>query len=177
MDHGTDSAKEQRGICLSEKEEFCDQIRQNAGAMYRLAYALMHNDEDASEVLSEAIYRAYKNYTTLRNPQAFKTWILKIVHNTAVEMIRKNARLVPLEQTEQLPTTAFKEDLTTRILLREAVESLKQPYRTVTVLYYYENLSVNEIAKITKTHRVTVRQQLTRSRKMLFEKLKEDFKK
>ena len=171
MDHGTDSAKEQRGICLSEKEEFCDQIRQNAGAMYRLAYALMHNDEDASEVLSEAIYRAYKNYTKLRNPQAFKTWIL------AVEMIRKNARLVPLEQTEQLPTTAFKEDLTTRILLREAVESLKQPYRTVTVLYYYENLSVNEIAKITKTHRVTVRQQLTRSRKMLFEKLKEDVEK
>lgn len=57
----------------------------------------------------------------------------------------------------------------------EAVNSLKQPYRTVVVLFYYENLSVSKIAQITSTNMVTVKKQLSRARKMLREILKEDF--
>ena len=59
--------------------------------------------------------------------------------------------------------------------LREAVNSLKQPYRTVVVLFYYENLSVSKIAQITNTNVVAVKKQLSRARKMLREILKEDF--
>ena len=55
------------------------------------------------------------------------------------------------------------------------MKSLKQPYRTVIVLHYYEDLSILQIAKITNATTVTVKQRLSRARKQLREILKEDF--
>ena len=65
--------------------------------------------------------------------------------------------------------------LLTTISLQEAVKSLKQPYRTVITLYYYEDFSIAQIAKITDTSMVTVKQRLFRARKQLREILKEGF--
>ena len=66
-------------------------------------------------------------------------------------------------------------EMATRLTVKNAVDRLKQPYRTVVVLFYYENLSVSKIAQITGANVVSVRQQLSRARKMLRETLKEDF--
>ncbi len=159
---------------LTAKEEFCEQIRLYEKSMYQLAYSMVKNEHDAGEIISESIYRAYKSYPSLRNQKAFKTWILRIVHNTAMEEIRKNKKAIPIERLEE--TMADEEnDITAKIAVRQAVENLKQPYRTVTVLFYYENLSIAKIAHITNCNVLAVRKQLSRARKMLSEMLKEDF--
>ncbi len=160
---------------MNIKEEFCENIRLYEKSMYHLAYSIVRNDADASEIISESIYRAYKNYGSLKNKKAFKTWILRIVHNTAVEMIRKNAKFITMDEIKEDIGGSIKHDITTKITVREAVESLKQPYRTVTVLFYYENLSLSQIAYITNTNIIAVKKQLSRARKKLLEILKEDF--
>lgn len=157
---------------MTDKDEFCKYIRQYENAMYSLAFSIVRNEADAAEVLSEAVYRAYKNLASLKNPKAFKTWILRIVHNTAIELIRKNSKTF---LTEEVPQASVDESFETSLDLRKAVESLKQPYRTVVILFYYENFSVSEIAQITGSNPVAVKQQLSRARKMLKEFLKEDF--
>lgn len=162
---------------MNTKEEFCENIRLCEKAMYHLAFSLMGNDADAGDVISESIYRAYKNLNTLKQKSAFKAWILQIVHNTAVETIRKNSKIIPLEEFQS--TTIYNEecDITTRITVQEAIKNLKQPYQTVIILYYYENLSIIDISRITNTSIVSVKKQLSRARKMLLEVLKEDFEK
>ena len=160
---------------MSTKEEFCRNVRLYEKSMYYLAYSIVRNEADAGEVISESIFRAYKNYSALKSEKHFKAWMLQIVHNTAVELIRKNSKYIPVEQMEETGSGDFGIEIITKIAVREAVESLKQPYRTVTVLYYYENLPVKAIARITGTNIVTVKKQLSRSRKMLLEMLKEDF--
>ena len=100
---------------------------------------------------------------------------MRIVHNTAVEMIRKNSKIIPMGEIPDFPDDNLENDITTRLTVREAVNRLKQPYRTVVVLFYYENLSVSKIAQITSTNMFTVKKQLSRARKMLREILKEDF--
>lgn len=160
---------------MTDKDEFCEYIRLYEKAMYSLAFSIVRNESDAGEVICESIYRAYKNLDSLKSNHSFKPWILKIVHNTAVEMIRKNAKIVPAEEIEDAVDHDTENDITTRITLRGAVNSLKQPYRTVVVLFYYENLSVTKIGQITNTSAITVRQQLSRARRMLRESLKEDF--
>lgn len=160
---------------MTEKEEFCENVRLCENAMYSLAYSIVKNDSDAGEIISESIYRAYKNLDTLKNKKAFKSWMLQIVHNTAVEMIRKNSKVIPMEEIEDTAGESGENEVATKFVLREAVKSLKQPYRTVVVLFYYENLSVSKIAQITNTNVVAVKQQLSRARKMLREILKEDF--
>ena len=163
-------------VILTEKDEFCNYIRMNESAMYYLAFSLVGNESDVEDVISESIYRAYKNYHSLKNKKAFKTWMLRIVYNTAVELIRRDSRMVPVEKITDNAGEDIREEITTRIAVREAVESLKQPYRTVTILFYYDNLTIAEIAQVTNTKIVTVKQQLSRSRKMLLEILKEDFR-
>lgn len=79
---------------------------------------------------------------------------------------------------EEIPETAesvTEEKLTAHITLKAAVDSLEQPYRTTVVLFYYENLSVLEIAQITETTPAAVKKRLSRARNMLRELLKEDF--
>ncbi len=157
-----------------QKERFCEYIREYENAMYAVAFSVVQNESDAAEVLSESVYRAYKNLPSLRNPKAFKSWLLRIVHNTAVEEIRKHGKCIP---TDSFPEAEAEErvEITTKLALREAVESLPQPYRTVVVLFYYENLPTSDIANITQTAEPNVRKQLSRARGMLKELLKEDF--
>lgn len=175
MDKRKDRRNFSGGTTLIGKEEFCSQVRLCEESMYRLAYSIMRNDADAGEVVSEAVFRAYKNLDGFKNTASFKTWILRIVHNTAVETVRKNSRNILTEEFEETSLGKQEEDTALKLTLREAVESLKQPYRTAVILFYYENLSAAKIAKITGTSGAAVKQQLSRSRKMLRELLKEDF--
>lgn len=175
MDKRKDRRHFRGGIALNSKEEFCSQMRLCEEAMYRLAYSIVRNEADAAEVVSEAIFRAYKNLGGFRNMASFKTWMLRIVHNTAVETVRKNSRSMLTDEFAETSLGKHEEDTALKMTLREAVEGLKQPYRTVVVLFYYENLSAAKIAEITGTSGAAVKQQLSRARKMLLELLKEDF--
>lgn len=159
---------------MNDKDEFCEHIRLCESAMYSLAFSIVRNEADAGEVISESIYRAYKNLNTLKSKTRFKPWILRIVHNTAVEMIRHNARTIPVEEFDDIPTNRNKTEHITSLDLRHAVERLRQPYRTVVVLFYYENLSISTIARITNTNMVAVKKQLSRARKMLRDFLRVD---
>ena len=175
MDHKTNGFTDRGEMILTDKDAFCEHIRLCENAMYSLAFSIVRNDSDAGEIISDSIYRAYKNLDTLKNENSFKPWILRIVHNTAVEMIRKNSKTIPMEETPDISDDSSENDIITRHTVREAVNNLKQPYRTVVVLFYYENLSVSKIAQITSTSIVNVKKQLSRARKMLREILKEDF--
>lgn len=160
---------------MTDKDTFCEQIRLQEKAMYALALSLVRNEADAAEVISEAIFRAYKNLDTLKNIQAFKPWILRIVHNTAVELIRKNSKFISLDEAK-IVFDSHENQIITSLSLKEAVQRLKQPYRTAVVLYYYEDLSLLQTARITNATIVTVKQRLSRARKQLREILKEDFR-
>ena len=159
-----------------DKDTFCEQIRLHEKAMYDLAFSLVRNDTDAADIISEAILRAYKNLNSLKSKKAFKTWILKIILNTAVEYIRKNTRIIPIQ--EVVIAGEFEEtDTETKLTVWQAVNTLKEPYRTDIILYYYEDLRIDEIAKITNTNAIVTKQHLSRARKKLREILKEDFAK
>ena len=142
--------------------------------MYALAFSIVRNDADAAEVISEAIYRAYKNLSSLKDIKSFKPWILKIIHNSAVDYIRKNAKTVSLDEVE-LPDEGVENEIIKTVSLRKAVDKLSPPYRTAIILYYYEDLSIAQIANITNTTIITVKQHLSRARKQLRETLKEEF--
>ena len=143
--------------------------------MYTLAVSIVKNDADAAEVVSESIYRAYSGLDSLKNQAVFKTWILRIVHNTAIELIRKNSKVVNLDEMSDIEDTDKGVSNDVRLALKDAVAQLNQPYRTVVTLFYYDGLSVSQISTITETEGAAVRQQLSRARKMLREILGEDF--
>lgn len=160
---------------MTDKDTFCEYVRLYETSMYSLAFSIIGNDCDAADIISESVYRAYRSLDTLKKDASFKPWILRIVHNTAVEIIRKNSKIIPIDELPDIPCDSHEDVMTTGVTVREAVNNLNQPYRTVVVLFYYENLSVSKIAQITGTNTVAVKKQLSRARTMLRETLKEDF--
>ena len=157
-------------------DEFCEKVRQYQNTMYALAFSILRNDEDAADAISESIMKAYSNLSHLQSPRSFRAWLLKIVRNTCLEMLRKNPQAQALEEEHEFADISCHEDLSTKLVLREAVENLKQPYRTVVYLFYYEDLPIMEISKITGSSSFAVKKQLSRARAMLQKSLnKEDF--
>ena len=159
---------------MIDKDTFCRLVRQNEKAMYSVSFSILSNESDAADAISEALYRAYKNLDTLKNEYAFKPWILRIVRNCAVELVRSNKNLISIDDVE-VEESSGENDIVTALTLRKAVEQLKQPYKEVVVLYYYEDLSIAQISKITGASVVTTKQQLSRARKMLRDMLMETF--
>lgn len=159
---------------MIDKDTFCRLVRQNEKAMYSVAFSILSNESDAADAISEAIYRAYKSLDTLKNEYAFKPWILRIVRNCAVELVRSNKNLLSIDDVE-VEESSGENDIVTALTLRKAVKQLKQPYKEVVVLYYYEDLSIAQISKITGASVVTAKQQLSRARKMLRDMLMETF--
>lgn len=159
-----------------QREFFCDCVRQWEKNMYILALGIVKNEEDASDIMQESILKAYRSMDDLRDKRKAKSWLLSIVHNTAVESLRKRRDTVDIDEQWELAELEPSIDAETRLTVWEAVQKLKMPYRTVVVLFYYDELPVRKIAEITSASPVAVRKQLFRARKMLAELLrKEDF--
>lgn len=161
---------------MTEKEYFCERIRECEGSMYALAYSILKNEADVADAMQDAILKAYSNLGQLKDREKFRSWILSIVHNTAIAYIRGRKDTVDIGEREDLASPEPAIDSAARMTVREAVERLKLPYRTVIWLFYFEEYSVRQIAEVMRASEIAVKQQLSRGRKMLAKLLnKEDF--
>lgn len=160
---------------MNSGEEFCKNVRLCENAMYSVAFSILKNNDDAADAISETVLRAFSNINSLNNDKNFKKWILTILHNTCIEMLRKSHNTLDIDEQYDISDTTS-DDAAARLSLRSAVDCLNEPYRTVTILYYYEDFSVKDIAKITNCSVYAAKKQLSRARAMLKKILnKEDF--
>ena len=151
---------------IDKKKWFCDNIKDLENGMYRLSYSILRNETDALDAVQEAIYRSYKNLEFLKDKRKFKSWIYKIITNTSFEMLKNKKDYLDIEQEN---VQEDKIDIDTNLTLWNAVQGLEQPYRTTITLFYYEDMSIKEISKITGTKIDAIKKQLSRGR----EKIKE----
>ena len=151
---------------IDQKKWFCDNIKDLENGMYRLSYRILRNETDAQDAVQEAIYKSYKNLESLKDKRKFKSWIYKIITNTSFEMLKNKKDYLDIEQEN---VQEDKIDIDTNLTLWNAVQGLEQPYRTTITLFYYEDMSIKEISKITGTKIDAIKKQLSRGR----EKIKE----
>lgn len=71
----------------------------------------MKNDQDAADAIGEAILRAYTHLNSLKDPKAFKSWILRIVHNVSVDCLRKRCEIVDIDTQYHLEDKSSNEDI------------------------------------------------------------------
>ena len=151
---------------IDQKKWFCDNIKDLENGMYRLSYSILRNETDAQDAVQEAIYKSYKNLESLKDKRKFKSWIYKIITNTSFEMLKNKKDYLDIEQEN---VQEDKIDIDTNLTLWNVVQGLEQPYRTTITLFYYEDMSIKEISKITGTKIDAIKEQLSRGR----EKIKE----
>lgn len=139
----------------------------NYESYYRLAYAYVHNEADAMDIVQEGAYRAMLKADSLREERFAGTWVYRIMINEAKAYLRKNRRDIG-EPDENLPAAGvYHRDMD----LEEAVGKLPETERTLIILRFYEDKQLSEIAEILQENLSTVKSRLYRTLRKLRKEL------
>ncbi|MGN0241607.1 MAG: RNA polymerase sigma factor [Candidatus Weimeria sp.] len=149
--------------------------------IFRSAYLIAGNKADAEDIMQETFIAAFKNIGTLRKPESLKSWLFKIMTNTALSIVSRRSREVPVEdspgtvesKTNHDTIGSVADDLIQNIYLKRCISELDSKCREVIILYYYSGFKIKEIAEILGCFEGTVKSRLNRGRKELKEKLKD----
>ena len=141
--------------------------------LYIIAFNVCKSVEDAKDVVQDTFIQYYMPKKEFDNQQHIRAWLIRVAINKAknVNLSFWRQNKMPLE--DYMESLAFEtpQDET----LFETVMSLPDKYRIVIHLYYYEDSSIREIAKILKMTESNVKVRLSRGRKLLKQTLKEDW--
>ena len=142
-------------------------VRQYGPMLYRLALAQLHSKADAEDVFQEVFLRYLQSAPCFESETHRKAWLLRVTINCCRKVQRSpwRRRVEPLSAILPAQTPEAH-------LLADLLDALPSRYRAVLHLFYYESLSVEEIASILHRKPSTVRCQLTRGRALLRAELK-----
>jgi RNA polymerase sigma-70 factor (ECF subfamily) len=147
---------------------------------FTIALRMLKNREEAEEISQDAFLKAYKSLKSFKKKSKFSTWLYKIVYNLCISKLRKKQPDIfsideKEEQNYDLPDTTYKlEDLEykdKKHYLEKAIEQLNEEEQTIILLFYHEDMSIEEIAKIVNLTISNVKVKLFRGRKRLYEHL------
>lgn len=154
-------------------------IKRYKDRAYSLLRRMLKNDMDAEEVLQDCFLKAFNALKDFRNEAQFSTWFYKIVYNTAITTINSKKRKIEQEMTsidehynlsvydnEIYSTTENRQDYIIKM-----VEKLPIRSALVTILFYVDGLSLDEISRVLGTSLVNTKVLLHRSRNSLRELL------
>ena len=152
-----------------DKHAFAGQLQADRARYYRIAYSYVKNEQDALDIVSEAAYRGLRDLRSLRSPEFFRTWMTRIVVNCAIDFLRKDSRLVSLDDTAPEPVevadTALQCEDT--LDLYDALDVLTERDKTCVTLRFFEQYSFVEIARILGEPETTVKTRVYRALKKM----------
>ena len=146
------------------------------GRAYGLAFHYTKNKEDAMDVVQDAFMRAYLNLNKFDFRREFRPWLLSIVRNLAIDLLRKRKRTRTDELPAVLPDRSNRTHADQKLLKREIwdlINELSKDQREIIFLKDYQGHSYAEIAEIVDIPLGTVMSRLHHARKKLAALLKE----
>lgn len=142
-------------------------IIDNQEKFYRLAFSYVRNQDDALDVVQNAIYKALEHYSGLRNENAINTWFYRILVNESLLFLRKRKEEVFQEESEMAEIPYYEKEYDKDDDLYEQINHLDQDLQTIIKLRFYEELSLKEISDVMDMNLNTVKARLYRGLKLL----------
>lgn len=148
-------------------------IAEHGDYLLRVAYLYVKNRATAEDIVQDVFIAFYEKQEQYRSEASLKTYLVKITVNRCHDHLRswKNKRIMLFEKVRGKSTT----DTPERVMIQkaekreltEALFTLSVTYREVLILYYYEEMTTVEIAKLLDCPESTIRTRLRRARKQL----------
>lgn len=160
---------------MASKKEFEKLYKENYKAVYYTALQLMHNEHDADDITQDTFITAFMKYGELKEADSFTAWVKRIAINKCMDQLRKKNPVptedeeLELQMDEEVEENFLQEEYVlneekrkTVMNIMKSVLSSKQ-FETV-VLFYYDELTVAEIANLQNVPEGTVLSRLSVSR-------------
>jgi RNA polymerase sigma-70 factor, ECF subfamily len=172
------------------RELLTKEVLANLSALHRFAFSLCQNKQEAEELVSETVVKAFENRWQLREEDKIKQWLFRILNNVFISNYRKarHQRTIDLPDFsnpsfslfEQVGMSSFTDGGTpeksfigkiTSEKIHRAINDLPEEFRVTLVLCDVDEFSYTEIAAITQVAVGTVRSRIARARNLLQKKL------
>ena len=181
------SAREPGKPVESKRKEFESEALPHMDALYRTALRMTKNDNDAQDLVQEAMVKAYRHWDKFETGSNCRAWLFKIMTNIFINDYRSKSRAPVSVDVDDIDdnylygqlASVGPEDNPERHLfakvfdddVKKAIEELPEDFRMVVVLSFLEGFSYQEIADITDLQLGTVKSRLHRGRKLLQKQL------
>ncbi|MFX3673589.1 MAG: sigma-70 family RNA polymerase sigma factor [Paenisporosarcina sp.] len=143
--------------------------------IYRTAFIYVKNESDALDVVQETAYRSFKYIKNIKEPKYFKTWLIKITISCALDCLRKQKNIIQIRpELEEFISGDVNEDVILIMTVRDIIERLNEDEKSVIILRFYQDLTINEVAQTLNIPLGTAKTILYRALKKLRIDLKGD---
>lgn len=154
-------------------DKIVNYIIENQEKFYRLAFSYVKNQEDALDVVQNAICKALENYEAIRDINAVKTWFYRVLVNESINYIKKNRKELLMDDDMSGLMVYHEPAYEKQESLYDEINSLEFETQHIIKLRFYEEMSLKEIAEITELNINTVKARLYRGMKILKQNIQE----
>lgn len=144
-----------------DKEAFVQLMKECAPAMYKVAKAMLKNDDDVADAMQETALSCWDKIGTLKSDRYFKTWLTRILINHCNRILRDRKRFVDGE--EILEKQGCQGEYAS-VEWKTFLEGVEEKYRILLILYYVQGFKTREIAEILGVKESTIRGRLSAAR-------------
>ncbi|MGI5917904.1 MAG: sigma-70 family RNA polymerase sigma factor [Anaerolineae bacterium] len=156
-------------ICPSELTTY---LQAEQDRIYRLAYSYMQNEQDALDVMQTAVVKAL-SASTRQTPRYLKTWVYRIVVNTAIDTLRARKRLVLSDDWTFADDASYLQE-DDNLDVREALGRLPADLKAIVILRYFHDFKLQEVADALDMNLNTVKTRLYRALRLLRVEVEDD---
>lgn len=170
-----------------DQDAIADLYNRTYNPVYNTIRFILNDEDEVLDVLQDSYIKAFGSLDQLQEASKFEAWIKRIAHNKAIDLLRKAKPLNFSEmvsedsddvlefeddRTDNLPEVVMDQKETAR-LLGEILDSLPDDQRICVTMFYYDQLSVKEIAEELGVAEATVKSRLNYGRKKIESKVRD----
>jgi len=169
-------------IINGDSKAFAVLVDRYKDLVFTLALRMMKHREEAEEVSQDTFIKVFKSINKFKGDSKFSTWIYRVAYNTCLDRLKKykkEERLVPIDEftAHQVKSLDNALDMMEKQERKQAIQDCLQLLPSddcaLLTLYYFEELSLEEISKVVNLTANNVKVKLFRSRKKLTTILRE----
>ncbi len=169
---------------LGDKVAFQELLQTVEKKALATAYFLSGKRGIAEDILQETYMKCFMEIDKLKDPEAFKVWFFRILVRTGWKMSKKQSMLVPTDITSENEALFYNEKQNEeniidtyeiKHIVKSAINNLSENLKTVVILYYFNDMSIEEISKVTGCFKATIKSRLFYARGALKKQLGDCF--
>jgi RNA polymerase sigma-70 factor (ECF subfamily) len=165
-----------KAIKNGDTNAFSQLVDRYKDLVYTLAIRMLKHREEAEEVAQDTFIKVFKSLDKFKGDSKFSTWIYRVTYNTCLDNLKKNKKHindVAIDEFTHNKLDTIDNALDNIInkersqLIKNCINQLPEDSSALLTLFYFEELSLDEISKIINVESNTVKVKLHRARKKL----------
>lgn len=173
-------------VLKGDQRAFADIVDLYQDKLYHMAYRMLYNRQEAEDVVQDTFLRVYRNLDRYDDSMKFSTWIYRIATNLCIDRLRRRRptysldaestdhegldgySMIPSDNRTPESETMLSE---TQRIIHAAIETLPAKYKSVMVLRYLQDMSLQEIGDVLDMPVTTIKTRVHRGREFLRKRL------